>query len=281
MYRLKGLPKTAVTLGVGLVLGLGLGLYPSSVMAKNIPEIKVVNGEEVLTNSGEDFFRKRVVKKAGKTVISNNKPQPSVTTNSQPRAFRRPDGTVVLPDPKVTTTYTYSTVGSNWAFATFKASARLPRMVRYYGWTRNEDGTSQRAWVDTDLNQVILKHARAYNIDPLLVEILIRYESNFDPQVVSPAGAIGLTQLMPGTAAGLGVSDPYDVEQNVEAGVHYLAIQMERFGYSVPLALAAYNAGPGSIEEYGGVPPYAETRYYVDAIYGDYLAAKSFRDRTR
>ena len=85
-------------------------------------------------------------------------------------------------------------------------------------------------------------------------------------------------QLMPDTASSLGISDAFDVEQNIAAGTRYVASQLERFN-SVPLALAAYNAGPGAVLEYGGVPPYAETQYYVDTIYGEYLAGKRARER--
>ena len=88
---------------------------------------------------------------------------------------------------------------------------------------------------------------------------------------------MGFMQLMPETAAGVGVVDAFDVEQNIAGGTRYIAGQLERFN-SVPLALAAYNAGPGAVLEYGGVPPYAETLYYVDTIYGAYLEGKRRRE---
>ncbi|MES2434828.1 MAG: lytic transglycosylase domain-containing protein [Pseudomonadota bacterium] len=93
---------------------------------------------------------------------------------------------------------------------------------------------------------------------------LIRQESGFRQDTVSPKGAIGLGQLMPGTAEGLGV-DPYDVAENLDGSARYLLAQLDRFG-SMELALAAYNAGPEAVAKYGGVPPYAETRAYVAAI---------------
>ena len=99
----------------------------------------------------------------------------------------------------------------------------------------------------------------------LLFETLIQRESAFDPKAVSPKGARGLGQLMPGTAADLGVTDPFDPIANLDGSARYLVEQLDRFG-SVELALAAYNAGPGAVAKHGGVPPFAETRAYVDWI---------------
>ena len=107
-------------------------------------------------------------------------------------------------------------------------------------------------------------------VDPRLFAALVWAESYFHPGAVSRAGALGLAQLMPGTAAGLGV-DPYDPLQNLAGGARYLGVQLLRFG-RLDLALAAYNAGPGAVEQYGGVPPYAETQAYVLRVLGYYEA---------
>jgi soluble lytic murein transglycosylase-like protein len=103
-------------------------------------------------------------------------------------------------------------------------------------------------------------------IDPALLTGLIRQESGFDPGAVSGAGAAGLTQLMPATAQALGVTDPRDPAQSIEGGARYLREQLDRFGGDVAKALAAYNAGPGAVERFGGVPPYPETQQYVSNI---------------
>jgi soluble lytic murein transglycosylase-like protein len=110
--------------------------------------------------------------------------------------------------------------------------------------------------------------ATKYGIDPALLKGLIRQESNFDPTARSGAGASGLTQLMPGTAATLGVTDTTDPAQAIEGGAKYLKQQLDRFGGDPAKALAAYNAGPGAVAKFGGVPPYAETQNYVQKVLG-------------
>jgi soluble lytic murein transglycosylase-like protein len=115
--------------------------------------------------------------------------------------------------------------------------------------------------------------AERNGLDPALLAGLIKQESGFKPDARSGAGAQGLTQLMPGTAAGLGVSDPLDPVQSIEAGASYLKQQLDRFGGDVARALAAYNAGPGAVQKYNGVPPYRETRDYVRIVRARYEAA--------
>ena len=106
--------------------------------------------------------------------------------------------------------------------------------------------------------------ARRYGVDPDLVHAVIAVESGYRATAQSPAGAQGLMQLMPGTQRDLGVSDAFDPRQNVDAGVAYLRRLTDEFG--TVLALAAYNAGPGAVRRYNGIPPYKETRAYVQAV---------------
>lgn len=117
------------------------------------------------------------------------------------------------------------------------------------------------------LQQMAVRAARNAGLPPDVFLRLIKVESGWQPHVVSSAGAIGLTQLMPGTARGLGVTDPFDPQQNLNGGARYLKAQLDRFG-SMKLALAAYNAGAGAVEQYNGIPPYAQTQHYVSMILG-------------
>lgn len=115
------------------------------------------------------------------------------------------------------------------------------------------------------LDAYVSEAAQLYGVDPVLVRAVAWQESRFSPAALSPKGAIGLMQLMPATAAGLGV-DPYDPRGNIFGGVAYLALLLQRFDGDIVLALAAYNAGPEAVARYGGIPPYRETKNYVKAI---------------
>lgn len=113
--------------------------------------------------------------------------------------------------------------------------------------------------------ELIGQYSRRHGLDERLVRAVIEVESGYDPAAVSSAGAQGLMQIMPGTQKDLGLTQPFDPERNIEAGVRYLREQMDRFG-SVELALAAYNAGPENVARYQGVPPFAETQDYVRKV---------------
>lgn len=126
---------------------------------------------------------------------------------------------------------------------------------------------------DAELIPLIERHSQAQNLDPKLVRALIQAESGYNRRALSNKGAMGLMQLMPATARGLRVSDPWDASENVRGGTMYLRQMLDRFGGRMELAVAAYNAGPGAVERYGGIPPYRETREYVQRVLGLYRGA--------
>jgi soluble lytic murein transglycosylase-like protein len=122
------------------------------------------------------------------------------------------------------------------------------------------------------LDRIVSLQAKANHVDPELVKAVIRVESGDDPSAVSTAGAMGLMQLMPGTARTYGVLNPWDPEQNVAGGAKHLSVLIREYGGNVSLALAAYNAGSGAVARYKGIPPYAETGAYVNSVLSLYHA---------
>jgi len=114
-----------------------------------------------------------------------------------------------------------------------------------------------------ELEPLIHEVSQRHNLPASLIKAVIQVESNFNPGATSPKGAQGLMQLMPGTAGDLQVVDPYDVQENVSAGTRYLKLLLEKFNYRLPLALAAYNAGPKRVDQHQDVPPIKETRDFV------------------
>jgi len=129
------------------------------------------------------------------------------------------------------------------------------------------------------LNQVVNSASAAYHLDPDLVNSVIHAESGFNSRAVSPKGARGLMQLMPGTANQLGVNDAFDPQANVTGGSRYLRELLERYNFDLVKALAAYNAGPQRVEQYRGVPPFRETRAYVARIVHEYNLKKTAQEK--
>lgn len=125
-----------------------------------------------------------------------------------------------------------------------------------------------------NIENLIEKYAVKNNLDPDFIKAVVKQESGFNPDAKSKCGAMGLMQLMPQTAKGLGVVDAFDPEQNIEGGVKYLKSMLNRFNNDPKLALAAYNAGPGAVQKYGDIPPYRETQNYVKNIMSSYEALK-------
>lgn len=139
---------------------------------------------------------------------------------------------------------------------------------------RSSGVRSTDAKLSANLSQQIHKVADTHGVDPLLVKAVIKAESNFDPNAVSPKGAQGLMQLMPGTARDLNVSDPFDPQQNIDGGTRYLRFLLNNYEDDVELSLAAYNAGPGRVARGGVIPGIPETRAYVAKVMATYSSYK-------
>lgn len=120
--------------------------------------------------------------------------------------------------------------------------------------------------ISESMDSIFEEAAARYNLSPNLLRAVAKAESSFNPNAVSKAGAMGVMQLMPATARSLGVTDPFDARQNIMGGAKYLKENLDRFNGNVSYALAAYNAGPNSVQKYGGIPPYKETQNYVKKI---------------
>ena len=132
-----------------------------------------------------------------------------------------------------------------------------------------------RAGSGGDVRALVEQAARRRGLDPALVLAVVSVESGFRPEAVSPKGAQGLMQLMPRTAASLGVLDAFDPEQNLDAGVRHLEALLKLYDGNLTRALAAYNAGQGAVARHGGVPPYRETRDYVRRVLERYRAKQA------
>jgi soluble lytic murein transglycosylase-like protein len=134
---------------------------------------------------------------------------------------------------------------------------------------RRSSSSANASYDKNSIKDMLIETAQKYGVDSKLVLAVASAESGYRADAVSSAGAVGVMQLMPGTARSLGVTDRFDARQNIDGGVRYLRQMLSLFGGDTAKALAAYNAGPGAVERHGGIPPYGETQAYVKNILGD------------
>lgn len=150
----------------------------------------------------------------------------------------------------------------------------LPKKVLNSGLEKSEPKKKKSTSHLSDLENYISKEAKRNGVDPDLVKAIIKAESNFNPKAKSPKGALGLMQIMPETAKILGVNNPLNPGENIKGGTRYLKDMIGKFN-NIEHAIAAYNAGPGAVKKYGGIPPYDETKNYVKKVKAYY---EDFKD---
>ena len=190
----------------------------------------------------------------------------NTTTNSTGSLFQE-ILSEVLSSPTVGN-QTMQSLGSLWSMLSNDTQSTLDSNLHI---TNSIEENKTTPSEKTDFDEIISQAAALYNIPEKLIKSVIKQESNYNPNAKSYAGASGLMQLMPATAKGLGVENILDPLENIMGGSKYLSQMLSRYDGDIEKALAAYNAGPGNVDKYNGIPPFQETKNYVNKIMNTYL----------
>ncbi len=190
------------------------------------------------------------------------------TTNSTGSLFQEVLSEV-LSSPTVGN-QTMQSLGSLWSMLSNETQSTLDSKLNFTNSNSIEENKMTPS-EKTDFDDIISQAAALYKIPEKLIKSVIKQESNFNPNAKSYAGASGLMQLMPATAKGLGVENILDPLENIMGGSKYLSQMLSRYDGDIKKALAAYNAGPGNVDKYNGIPPFQETKNYVNKIMNTYL----------
>ncbi|HJS99732.1 MAG TPA: lytic transglycosylase domain-containing protein [Terriglobales bacterium] len=233
------------------------------------PSLRAGTGSDSHVSAGEIVG----VQRNGRTVYENDVATPVRRMTPRPQPSQATGARLMYWS---TTEHRWKTVpsASHYSMRAARSAAAEVRSMLNAAPAPKASTTGEVA-APADINAAIEQAAARHNVDPNLVRAVIKVESNFNPHAVSRTGAMGLMQLMPVTARQLNVTNPFDPEQNVDAGVRHLRHLLDNFGGDVRLTLAAYNAGVGAVMRNSGVPPYSETRNYVKKITRLYWSGKS------
>ncbi len=257
-----------------------VSLFSSAPVHADMYKYITKDGQTVLTSkrlsgSGNKLVKIYRIKKAGAYKSSLRKPagKASISNNNKTLVKKSKAKKSKSKNRR------YSKKSKKWRTRRIRSEKALKNMVRANG---RDNGIIVGCHSNKHLakkakiyKKTIQIYSRIYNVDPELIHAIVRQESCFNEGAKSRVGAIGLMQLMPQTALGLRISDPWNPEHNIQGGIKYIAQMLKMFNGKPKLAIAAYNAGPGNVNKYRGIPPFKETRHYVKRVYAEYKRLRS------